>query len=174
VGAPSGYRPQILGAFPVLTVHENHVYVGIGDTYEIRMYTRDGEPFRVLRLDRPGQPVTPAIRSQWDQFERARIRQLGMLSERSSERAFATILPQFRQFLVDADGNLWVEDYRLPWEEGSLWITFDSSGALLGEVTVPSGMRLIEIGPQQILAAKEWDEQSTVVSIHRLVSSRAP
>ena len=73
---------------------------------------------------------------------------LPVLGPRSSERAIA-VLSAIR---VDAVGNLWVQEYRVPGDDVlPSWSVFDPEGVLLGQVALPSGFAPLDIGPDYLL-----------------------
>ncbi len=53
------------------------------------------------------------------------------------EVPFPDSMPQYRSFLVDRVGCLWVEHYRPFWDDQALWSVFDTDGTWLGECTGP-------------------------------------
>jgi hypothetical protein len=62
--------------------------------------------------------------------------------------------------IVDAEGNLWVLEYRPPLDRTPSWSVFDSTGRLLGEVGAPEDFRATEIGRDYVLGW--WTDESDV------------
>jgi len=48
--------------------------------------------------------------------------------------------PFFSRLLVDTEGNLWVQGYRMPGEETKSFWVLDSSGKLIASATLPEGL----------------------------------
>lgn len=60
-------------------------------------------------------------------------------------------LPAFDKLLVDADGNVWAEDYPRATLPGNRWEVFDSAGTWLGHVAIPRMKKVYQIGHAFIL-----------------------
>src|SRR5690606_27795538 len=97
----------------------------------------DGTPLRLVRWTQPSR----SIRSS--DVESARKHALaGMNASRSAgvERMFAALempktMPAFGSVRADADGNVWVQQYRTAWDNGgSEWLVFGEDGALRATV----------------------------------------
>jgi hypothetical protein len=72
------------------------------------------------------------------------------------QRAFAEMpvpetMPAYSQFMVDAAGNLWVEEYNRPGDDQPRWVVFDPNGVMLGTIETPKRFRLYEIGVDYVL-----------------------
>lgn len=70
----------------------------------------------------------------------------------------------------DRVGNLWVAEYRVL-DEPSRWQIFDPSGRWLGELTLPDGGRITEIGDDYVLGV--WRDEAEVETV-RLYGLRKP
>ncbi len=66
-------------------------------------------------------------------------------------------LPAYQRLLVDDEGNLWVENYRLPWGTQPRWEVFDPDGRWLGTVETPEGVRPYQIGRDFLLGRHRDD-----------------
>ena len=75
--------------------------------------------------------------------------------------------PAYSNIKVDALGNLWVAEFKLPDEERdfALWTVFDRTGIALGLVETPPGLTIYEIGEDYILGRRigELDVESVEV-----------
>jgi hypothetical protein len=56
--------------------------------------------------------------------------------------------------LADDEGNLWVSEYARPGSDRNVRLVFDSTGAWLGSVELPSGFGPQHIGPDFILGKR--------------------
>lgn len=86
---------------------------------------------------------------------------------------FATHFPAHYEVRTDALGNLWVQDYR-PFRErvDREWSVFDEPGRYLGQVVMPAGLPIHEIGEDYVLG--HWTDELDVeyIVMHRLEKPR--
>ena len=121
---------------PSLATGEDLIYLATGTEPRVEVFDGSGTKVREIR---------------WDPGERPRVDDslLGRLLEHQVEvgggneeqiRALhrdaplPETAPVFQDLFVDADGRLWVEQYRLPWEAERRWHLFDQSDQWIGEV----------------------------------------
>ncbi len=151
----------------------DRVYAGAADTYEIEVYRPGLGLERLIRLLRPHQAVTPAVieRLKEERLKEERLKEerLGAAASeerrRSVERLFAAMvfpemLPAHGDFKVDAEGILWVEEYRSPGEEQPRWNLFDQERGWLTRVETPPRLRVLEIGADYLLGV--WRDEFDV------------
>lgn len=157
---------------PVSVVAGDRFHFGPADDYEIQTYTAAGALERVVRVASTRRPVEPEDIEQFrrDQLERAEREG----SRPSMERMLARMplpetMPPYEALAVDAEGHLWVADYRASPEEPGTWNVFSPDGQLLGSVPMPRGLRVLQIGPDFVLG--QWlDELDTEhIRLHRLM-----
>lgn len=72
------------------------------------------------------------------------------------------------RLLVDDRDYLWVEQFRPPWEERPRWWVFNATGRWLGEVQVPLGLRILEIGSDYVLGHRRDENGVEYVSLYTL------
>ncbi len=77
-------------------------------------------------------------------------------------------LPVFQGLLVDDEGYLWVERYRLPWET-SRWEIFDPDGRWLGAVETPEGVLPFQIGRDFLLGRHRDDMGIERIRLYSLI-----
>jgi hypothetical protein len=70
---------------------------------------------------------------------------------------FPETMPSFSKIIVDAEGNLWAMDYRAWSTDPSLWFILDRSGRLLGELSMPVGFEVHQIGSDYVLGRRTDD-----------------
>ncbi len=148
-----------------VAVGHDDTYVGTSDTYEVLVYGRDGTSARVIRrTDRPPQPMTDEILGRFiDDFIQGitsnRVRTVGAKPNpdaiRKTWEALPRVpaLPTHGDMLVDAVGDLWVQDYASPWEsdDAKRWSVYDPDGRLLGEMHTPAGFEVFDIDRDALL-----------------------
>jgi hypothetical protein len=161
-------------------------HYGRGDSFEIRRYTLDGRLQMLVRRAFEPQPLTPADRQTYiDSYvEMIRNAGYGHGGDENARRArlrleaatFAPTRPAFSKFLVDDEGNLWVQEYRTSLARdaaGQLpavrWSVFDADGAWLGDVDVPGRFEPLTITSGEVLGA--WKEESGIahVQVYELI-----
>jgi hypothetical protein len=155
-------------------VHGNAFYLGTTDAFELRHYDGGGTLTRIVRLSEPPRPVTPA---DIELFLTEQLADTPDGAERDGiERFFAGMpfpdeMPAHGDILVDADGYLWVEEYRWPLDQASHWRVFDAEGAWLGTVVTPPRLQLYEIGHDYVLGRWRDDLDVEHVLLYELMRS---
>jgi hypothetical protein len=127
------------------------------DKDEVRFYNRAGELERIVRRGRERQAVTEELKEQYksgwldymakEQGEDAASEFAPMLDA----AVFPEEVPYFGSVLTDPTGYLWVQDYSTPFFLNRTWSVFDPSGQWLGEVQMPEGLRVTDIGEDYVL-----------------------
>ena len=163
------YKP--FGRSAVFAVRDNHLLAGTQDRYEIATYAMDGELVSLLRRDFVNRTITDRhidlLRDQYlDGIEDA-----DAIRERTDEfqgLPKPETMPAYRSIIVDSDGLLWVEEYRLP-DEAPEWTVFDHDLRMLGTVKTPLGLTVHQIGKDFVLGT--WRDEFDVehVRLHDLV-----
>ena len=174
----------------VWTTGGNIIYVATTDRYEIKVYDSDGTVFRIIRKQHPPEPITETHRDQLISSRRenqtgnlvnSEVQYLLLAMEESPlPETFPAFDPDDRDdrgmrvgspLIVDADGNLWVLEYRLPGDRTPRWSEFNNGGRFLGEVVAPDGLRVTEIGADYVLGW--WADEVEVphVSMYSLIKS---
>jgi hypothetical protein len=129
------------------TAWRDRLFVGDGDRYEIAVIDTSGRTIQsIRRLQTPRPVTTDAIAAQ----RAERIGRYPNESRREAERVYAEIpvpetMPAYSRVVADAEGNLWVEEYRVTADEPLRWTVFDSAGRMLGTLAVPPTLRIMEI-----------------------------
>jgi len=70
---------------------------------------------------------------------------------------FPETIPPYSNFVVDVEGNLWVEDYQRPWDDQPLWAVLSREGAWLGLVYTPPGFKIFQVGSNFVLG--RWEDE---------------
>jgi len=153
-------------------VSRDALYAGSQDTYEIAVYSVEGDLIASIRRDFASLPVTAVdieayrageLADVSDPVERAeRLRQLDNLPYPETMPAYGTIE-------VDAEGNIWVADYRRPGDQTPQWTVFNPEHRMLGTVQTPPGFRIHQIGSSFILG--RWRDALDVehVQLYELI-----
>ncbi len=92
-----------------------------------------------------------------------------MAERRLADMPFPETMPAYDDFLVDSEGNLWVDEYRRPGAEQPRWKVFDPNGELLGVVETPRRFNVYEIGADFVLG--RWADELDIehVQLYELI-----
>jgi sugar lactone lactonase YvrE len=104
--------------------------------------------------------VPAALAEERRQWMRDMIRGMGGQIEADVE--IPATMPAYGSFLIDAEGNLWVEEYRIRGEQPS-WAVFNPDGRFLGTVDVPADGEIFEIGSDYVLGV--WLDEADVEQV---------
>jgi hypothetical protein len=167
VTLPTGRR---LAPFPgsrARLVHGDRVVAGVGDRgYELGIYRMDGSLERLVRVRGRERPVTGEMREAYRTWEREQATTeegRRAIEAALGEVRFPEALPTYLAVLVrvDAEGHLWVPEYRLAWDEGPIrWDILDPEGRHLGMVETPEQLRILWIGEDGVLGI--WRDELAV------------
>jgi hypothetical protein len=152
-----------------------HFYYGPGTAFEVRRFTETGILLRIVRWSSELRSVRE---EDVDDYGRRRLDEVTDPERRRGiERELARMkhppfMPAHRSLEVDAEGYLWVESFRPTKESPALWNVFDPEDRWLGEVEVPSGLRVLEIGPDYVLGRWADDLGVEQVRLYRLRGRR--
>lgn len=147
------------GRSTVAAFWNDQVLVATNDRYEMRSYAADGTLRRLVR--RQHDPIAPT-QADLDAHVEALLANLPA-EERALQVASAARLPlvdaypAYAGVAVDAEGRLWVEEYRPRGEEPRTWTVFDGRGCVAEVVDVPDELEVWEIGGDYVLG-KATDE----------------
>lgn len=153
------------------------IAVGNDDAYRIRIYRTDGTLARIVMQTReprvvqsgdfdralpeplrPEAPSTPAKERFEENIER--------MPRHETFPAFGGSASRALRF--DRTGNLWVLEYRTPWDERSSWHVFDPDGVFVGRVDLPEGSAWLDAGGDWILLRLEDELDVETVALFGL------
>ncbi len=124
--------------------------------YQIQLLDGSGEVTRVIQRTNAFEATTPeaieAFREAW----------LGRFADPTSVQAWTDQVPwpseirTIESMIWDSEENLWVEHYIPPHRRGddvpTPWDVFNTRGAWLGTVQIPSGLDIMFIGSDDLIA----------------------
>ncbi len=148
------------------------ILISPNDTYEIRGYDTSGALELIVRREHPLREVSQADIDAYVAEQLADVEgdELAEENVRFRFEGFPTVesFPAFESLKVDARGYLWVEEYRMPGVERTVWTVFDAEGHVQGLVETPLGLDVYEIGEDYILGLARDDFDIEYVQIFRL------
>ena len=174
LGSAMTFTSPILGAHTVSGVSGDVLYVGTGESYRLTAYSKDGEVLRIVTLPEADLTVSE------EEIEAVRRERANPALQRASpvvQRLLAQIdeavpvpatRPAYSALVADRVGNVWVAEY--PWmgpapgRTPTRWHVFNPQGRLLGEVGVPEGLEITDIGEDHVLGFRVSDNVAVVES----------
>jgi hypothetical protein len=147
--------PPHFGPTTAVDLFGDVMAIGHATSYEVREFGMDGALRRILRKHHTRLPVTQQDVDSVMARLRAQMEGANLPSgffDAQMDRPVADSMPAYRSnFTHDADGNLWIEEYRRPGDDLPQWSVFDTAGRYLGIVTGPEGFRLTDVGSDYVL-----------------------
>lgn len=67
--------------------------------------------------------------------------------------------PEASDPLVNAEGNVWLRQWKAPFGKGRIWTVLDRSGGYLGDIELPWAEGLFEVGWDSILGLGPYEEE---------------
>jgi len=159
------------GKYAMAAVGSQRLYFGSGDSWEIQAYSPTGELAEIIRLDREARAVgggdldayiESRVENASDQVEAQAIRQ------QYSEMPIPDQMPAFASLETDPLGFLWIERYRTPGEEPPVYDILNPEGRLVGWVSLPDDLDILEIGQDFILGLYRDELEVEYVRMYRL------
>lgn len=131
------------------------VYVIAGQQAEIQVWDAGGG---MRSLWRWRAQLQRSLSNVWDRYKRESLERIDDPNDR---RFYATyyeedlplpeLTPAASELKVDRQGFVWIERYKMPWDEGNPWDVFAPTGEWLGWVDLPPGLRVFDIGEDYVL-----------------------
>jgi len=167
-------QPVIFGRANLLAVGTHGLFTAGTDAFDVTLRGMDGHPVRtfgrvhapVRATDSDAEAVIKATieehgyRGMLDaaQIERAQREQLSHMGHRDT-------LPAIQRMLVDGEGDVWLEEFRVDSKAAATWSVFDPEGRWLGRVVTPAGVKVLHISGGTVIGVtrNELDVERVVV-----------
>lgn len=154
---------------------DGRIALSDGGDYDIHVLSPDGSRLRVRRpVER--RSVNDGDVARWiddllaDVPDDRRAEPLRRLEEIPP----APLMPTHVDLQFDAAGNLWVENFRPPGDDAArTWSVHDPDGRWLGDVVLPEGLEVHEIGEDYVLGVEEDELGVEFVRIVKLRTGRS-
>jgi len=167
------------GPRPAVAASGGKAYVAPGDRYEIRVYDADGTLRRIIRRDWEPEAVTEEdvsehlehVKELFSRFDTPTSTRAAFLEMNESAARLSSVKPPIRAVATDRQGYLWVQPWVAGWRTvGNLPATphdvFDPDGRWLGQVEVPAGHWVTDIGADYVWTM--WSDDLDVNYARRL------
>lgn len=144
------------------------VFLGDGTQAEVAQWSPDGELLRIIRWGEDPRPVTPELQDGYRsmRMEGADTPELRQRAQQVLDGiVFPDHLPVYETLRTDSEDHLWVKPYAPQWETSPYWWVFDPAGQWLGEVSIPEGVNVLDIGRDYLLGVTRDDQ-----AVERVVS----
>jgi len=165
--------PYLFGPWAQFAPDDEGFWYGPADRYELRRVDREGRVTRLVRLDLPARPVTPAdidgFRARMLEGVRGTPREAAVAAVYGRAQA-AESFPAYGDLLVDDAGQLWVQDYPTADRRGpQTWRVFDSEGRYLGTVGMPAGFTPYQVAGGKVVGRYTDESDVEFVRVYGVV-----
>jgi hypothetical protein len=140
-------------------------YVALGGAPEIKLYERGQRLRRIIRWQTPPTALTDEDRDRFSQFRQKSLAESPGRNDLPApdEFTFPDTKPAIAGLLVDDLGNIWVRSYPSdapgflnqiqngPDRPREKWSVIDSTGAFLGDLTMPQGLQVMGIQANHVI-----------------------
>jgi hypothetical protein len=140
-------------AEPQARAHGDRVYIVPSGSPEIEVRDLSGTLRRVIRLGLQ-LDLTADVYARYREVSLAKMapeRRRRYAPFYSLSHPLPEHMPAFQGLIVDGETNLWLERYRLPWDEDWRYEVVDGQGRWLGQVRAPERLRIYQVGADFVL-----------------------
>lgn len=167
--AQGSLAPRPLGKAMLVAVGSDRVYVSTAEDFEVSIFSFGGRKIGSIR--------EKAEHVALDRTRRKAFIDAAVEASRNGERSrsfyegleYPKFLPAYANLLVDADENLWVQDYPDPaGTRASQWRVYRWDGTLLNRLETPRGLEVFDIGADYMLGVAQDELGVERVRMYRL------
>jgi hypothetical protein len=142
------------GKSATVGVGDDHFYYGSQDSYEVQRWSQEGTLERIIRVAKAPIPVSQADVADFIESELADLEDNNLSREYRRHYESAPIPehhPAYRDFFVDVENHLWVEETRTTEDAPRMASIFDPDGQWVGTLSLPANFRVHEVGSDYVL-----------------------
>ena len=127
------------------------VYVGSSERLEVEVFDHGGRLIRVQRGPDTDLIIDDSFLSGYRAATMSRPDSLMRNRLIDNDLPMPARLPAYTEFIVDPQGNLWVERFRTPWAGSNRWGVFSEGGDFYGHVEMPEDFQLMYVGNDHVV-----------------------
>jgi hypothetical protein len=157
--------PRPLGKWTVVALDSTQLAVGVTSEPWVSIYSLDGRLKNRIDLDLPRAPVTQSVIDDFVQTRPERHRATWARLE------YPDSLPAYSNLLIDSEGLIWVQQYRVQPADPYAWRVYSSRGDHVASLQVEAGFRIQEVGPDYVVGVAEELLGTHVVRVYPLKRS---
>ncbi|HLA90258.1 MAG TPA: hypothetical protein VJL28_07510 [Gemmatimonadaceae bacterium] len=136
-----GVLDYATGVVPTVAARGQRVYWGDPRTSEVRIFSVTGKLLSIIRSADVGgvlssEDAERLFRSTFAPNTPPAIAQMRV--DRMRSFLHASTWPTYREFHVDPNGRIWIEDYARTHPSADGWTLFDAQGRLVGRLVLPA------------------------------------
>ena len=141
-----------LGVVTYLSLSDDRVYIGTGESSFVDVFSRNGRQLASLPVGTTRRPITQA------DFERAVDWMVSAVKGSSEQRRLLLALnrpqfaPAYGNFVASPSGGLWILVSEI-WDTLSTYRVLSEDGVVLGDVTFRKPTRILEIGDDYVVTS---------------------
>ncbi len=167
-----GGIPPLFGKTSSVAVAQEHVLIGIADSLEYRVFSRDGRLERIVRAPGYALELSPAQVSEERAARLAEVNEIPPLRDAVERLPDPITRPAYSELLVDAEGHVWLAEHHgfTETDQPTDWEVFAESGEWLGSVRTPPRFAVYEIGADYVLG--RWQDDLDVEHVQVLHLNR--
>ena len=182
----SSRTPVPFGRVSVIGVQDDRFAIATGDRWEVQLRAPSGQIREIHRVRHQPVPVSRSdiARFKTEYLERmrgsrtsaaggggSRAMDPGMLAAREKMLEaipFPETHAPYDSLAVGTDSELWLRTTGTPANAARTWVILSRSGAALGTVAVPHGLRLLEVGRDHVIALRRDEDDVEHVGVYPL------
>lgn len=157
-GRTSYYHPRLPG-----------VVTATNDSYEWIVRALDGSVRLISRVPDFNRPISTGRVTELRDWFLSNGTSPERMREAFEDFPLPDLAPAFGPIRVDPRGRVWLAEYKAVPNTASIWIVFSPDGQLLGQVEVPPGLEVHEIGDDYLLGVQRDEFDVPYVLRFRLV-----
>ena len=159
IGSEYGSRPHPAGRATVFALHDERLFVGSGERFEVEIRGLDDSLISLLRGPDLDLTVTDDVKSAYLENRLGSIPEERHPALRREVAAWEwpTSLPAFVELRVDVEGVLWLRAYHANSTLPQVWSLIDPAVGYMGDVRLPPRHELLEVGTDYVLARSSDD-----------------
>jgi hypothetical protein len=139
-----------------------------GEELRVDAYAMDGSWVRSIRGPTENLELTSTLRDEYRSSPLTGADSMWRQKLELGGNPMPDRIPAVSDVIVDSEGNAWVRRFVMPGKAENRWGVFDTSGAFLGHLLLPTGLEVLEIGSDHVLGKARDSLGVEQVRLHRL------